>query len=206
MTKKDMEMMSADRNLAFLKQNDVENFEFAKAVALSVAIFHIPLILLDLHRYIFNRDLFFKPGFFHISIIHAVYIVILFGIYFAGLIFKRRYKDMEMCPVLTKIYWRVFLYVAISYALLTTPTCHLMHGNTTTFFITILGVASAVKMRPLEFAINFLTLAILAIFSVSFVAAGSAFTGYVLDISVATFISIFINNTANYLSIIHSHA
>ena len=60
MTKKDMEMMSADRNLAFLKQNDVENFEFAKAVALSVAIFHIPLILLDLHRYIFNRDLFFK--------------------------------------------------------------------------------------------------------------------------------------------------
>ncbi|HSW60732.1 MAG TPA: ATP-binding protein [bacterium] len=193
MTKKDMERMNAERNLAFSKQNDLENFEFAKAVAFSVAIFHIPLIMLDIHRYIFNRDLFFKPGFFQISIIHAVYLVILFGIYFAGLIRKKQYKDMERCPLFTKIYWRVFLYVAMSYALFTTPTCHLMHGNTTTFFITMLGVASAVKMKPFEFAINFVSLAILAIFSVSFVAHGASFTGYVLDISVATFISIFIN-------------
>ena len=193
MVQRDLKMMNAKRSQAFSKHNDVENFEFAKAVALAVGIFHIPLIALDLHRYFFDRDLFFKPGFFQISIIHAVYIVILFGIYFSGLIKKNRCKNEEMCSMFTKIYWRFFLYTAMSYALLTTPTCHLMHGNTTTFFITILGVASAVKMRPFEFALNFSALAILAIFSVSFVADGSSFTGYVLDISIATFISIFIN-------------
>ncbi len=185
--------ITAERYSAFSKQNDIENFEFAKAVALAVGIFHIPLIALDLHRYFFDRDLFFKPGFFQISIIHAVYIVILFGIYFSGLIKKNRCKNEERCSVFTKIYWRAFLYTAMSYALLTTPTCHLMHGNTTTFFITILGVASAVKMRPFEFAVNFILLACFAMFAVSFVADGPSFTGYVLDISVATFISIFIN-------------
>lgn len=193
MDKNEFSMMNSERKQAFIKESDLANFEFAKAVSLAVGIFHIPLVLLDIQRYFFNPELFLKPGFFHIFLIHAVYIFILFGIYAAGLIYKKRCKEKNKCPLFAKIYWRVFLYTAMSYALFTTPTCHIMHGNTTTFFITILGVASAVKMRPLEFIVNFVFLAAAAIFSVSFVAEGVAFTGYVLDISIATLISIFIN-------------
>jgi signal transduction histidine kinase/ActR/RegA family two-component response regulator len=192
MSKNEFASMNRERKQTFIAENDIANFEFSKAVSLAVGIFHIPLVLLDIHRYFFDKELFFKPGFFHIFLIHAVYIFILFGIYFAGFLHTKKHPD-DPCPVFTKIYWRFFLYVAMSYALLTTPTCHLMHGNTTTFFITILGVASAVRIKPFEFIISFITLAAAAIFSVSFVADGMPFTGYVLDISIATLISIFIN-------------
>ncbi|MGI6395492.1 MAG: ATP-binding protein [bacterium] len=190
---RDLKLAGREWSQQFLQQNDVENNGVAKSVALAAAIFHIPLLSLDAYRYFFDRELFLKPGFFHIAIIHLIYLSTFFGVYLLGVFYKKEIFNLKSSSVITKIYWRFFVVVALTYALVTSPACHIMHGNVTTFFIAILGIASSIKIKLTEFIVKFIPFTLATIFVMSYLAEGDTFTGYVLDMSVATFISIFIS-------------
>ena len=177
----------------FKRETNFDNFIVALYVSLAVAIFHIPLVLLDLERFLFNKDLFYQPGFFEISIIHVIFIFLFFVLAFIGRL-KRKKVVVDMESIISPIFWRVFLLSTMVYAFFTSPACHLMHGNSTTFFIVIIAAATALKIKPAEYIFHSVVLAV-ATLSYLYVVVDSpnAFTGYILDFFTVTFMSIFIN-------------
>ena len=116
----------------YTKETDQHNSDVAKYVSLAVALFHIPLILLDLYRMFYDKELFAKPGFSGITLVHVIYFLIFTALYIASNFLIKENKIKEPDKNL-KIYWRLFLYSTLTYAMLTSPLCHLMHGNTTTY-------------------------------------------------------------------------
>lgn len=179
----------------FILKTDLENFETARIVALGVGTFHIPLFALDVDRYFAERGLFSKPGFTEIAVIHIFYLVFFLAFYFIGSQKLKSSEDKIIPADYAKIYWRIFLISTMSYAMLTSPACHLMHGNTTTYFITVMGMAVAFKIKLKEYffyiiALSFMTLG----FMISVVSDKVVLTGYILDFFTVSVLSIIISN------------
>lgn len=179
----------------FTIKNDLENFEAARWVAFVVAAFHVPLFALDAFRYFFERELLSKPGFKEITFIHAFYLVFYFVLFFVGTHKLRSSSDNIIPRSFASIYWRIFLVSAMSYAMLTSPTCHLMHGNTTTYFITVMGMAVAFKIKLKEYLIYIISLSFLTLgFMFNVILDKVVLTGYILDFFTVSSISIIINH------------
>lgn len=177
----------------FRTETDFDNYIVALYVSLAVAIFHIPLILLDIERFLFHKELFSKEGFFEISIIHAVFIVLFFAIAFVGKLNRKKVTENKKNKFLS-VYWRIFLVSTMIYAFFTSPACHLMHGNSTTFFIVVIAAATALKIKPSEYLFHSIFLAVTTLlYLYTVVEEPNAFTGYVLDFFTVTFMSVFIN-------------
>lgn len=185
---------SKDHDDEFLKKIDQENFDAARWVAFAVGCFHIPLFLLDVERFIFEKDLFYKQGFHEIAVIHIFYLIFYLTFFFVGSI-KLKLSENKIIPVgYAKIYWRIFLVSALFYAMLTSPLCHLMHGNTTTYFITVMGMAVAFKIRSREYLIYIIALSFLTLGFMTYVVLDKVvFIGYVLDFFTVSVLSIIIN-------------
>jgi len=177
----------------FKRETNYDNYIVAIYVSLAVAIFHIPLVLLDLERFFFNKDLFYQDGFFEITIIHTIFIVHFFFLAFLGRLKKKKVSENKDC-VFSSIYWRVFLISTMVYAFFTSPACYQMHGNSTTFFIVVIAAATALKIRSVEYVFHSVLLAVTTLIYLHFVVESpNAFTGYVLDFFTVTFMSVFIN-------------
>lgn len=177
----------------FNSETNFDNFIVALYVSFAVAIFHIPLVLLDIERFIFNKKLSYQDGFYEISLIHGYFIVHFFVVAFIGKFNRKKVtenKEGNFAPV----YWRVFLVSTMFYAFFTSPACHLMHGNTTTSFIVIIAAATALKLKPSEYLFHSTLLALVTLIYLHTVVDNpNAFTGYVLDFFTVTFMSVFIN-------------
>jgi len=193
MTEKNYSNLSRQLKDEFHRETNYDNYIVAIYVSLAVGIFHIPLVLLDLQRFFFDKELFYKDGFFEISIIHFVFIFEIFAVSLLGKL-KRKKVFENKDNVFSPIYWRIFLLSTMVYAFFTSPACHLMHGNSTTFFIVIIAAATALKVRPAEYVFHSVFLAVTTLIYLKFVVADpNAYTGYVLDFFTVTFMSIFIN-------------
>lgn len=184
-----------DCNDDFVLKNNRENFETARWVAFGVGAFHIPLFALDVVRYFFERNLLSKPGFTEITFIHIFYLIFYLVFFYAGSQ-KLRSSENGLIPNdYAKVYWRIFLISALSYAMLTSPACHLMHGNTTTYFITVMGMSVAFKIKMREYLIYIISLSVLTLgFMANIVSDNIVLTGYVLDFFTVSVISIIISN------------
>lgn len=189
------ESFNRECDLDFLVKNDRENFEAARWVAFGVGAFHIPLFGLDVVRYFTERTLYLKPGFTEIAVIHAFYMVFYLFFFFAGRQKLKNSPDGIISSRYAGNYWRLFLLSTMSYAMLTSPACHLMHGNTTTYFITVMGMAVAFKIKMREYFIYIITLSFLTLgFMMTVVPNRIILTGYVLDFFTVSIISIIISN------------
>lgn len=70
-----------------------------------------------------------------------------------------------------------------------------MHGNTTTYFITVMGMAVAFKIRMREYLIYIITLSFLTLgFMITVVPDRVVLTGYILDFFTVSIISLIISN------------
>lgn len=176
-------------------KNDRENFEAARWVAFGVGAFHIPLSALDIVRYFTEREIYSKPGFTEIAYIHLFYLIFYTVLFTTG---TKKLKSSEngiICNKYAGVYWRLFLISTMSYAMLTSPACHLMHGNTTTYFTTVMGMAVAFKIKMREYLIYIITLSLLTLgFMVTVVPDKVILTGYVLDFFTVSVISVIISN------------
>jgi signal transduction histidine kinase/ActR/RegA family two-component response regulator len=182
----------------YIKEMDVHNSEVAKYVALAVALFHIPLFALDIYRMIYDKNLFSQPGFGEITLVHAIYLIIFTALYVSGVfLLKKNNKNDEFSKGL-KIYWRLFLYSTLTYAMFSSPLCHLMHGNTTTYFVTVMGMSSAMRVDKKEFLLYLTTLGIITLFMIHGIETNrEIFTGYILDFFTVSVIAIFISSFVN---------
>ena len=194
--------MTTDRNefcrqcdADFIAKNDRENFEAARWVAFGVGAFHIPLFALDIVRYFTERDIYSKPGFTEIAYIHLFYLIFYAALFITGTKKLRSSENGMICNKYASVYWRVFLISAMSYAMVTSPACHLMHGNTTTYFITVMGMAVAFKIKMREYLAYIVSLSLLTLgFMVTVVSDKVILTGYILDFFTVSVISVIINN------------
>jgi signal transduction histidine kinase/CheY-like chemotaxis protein len=176
----------------YVLEADQYNSEVAKYVSLAVAIFHIPLLILDIYRMLYDKDLFKEPGFAGITLVHLIYFIVFLALYVAGRFLVKENPQEGRRNL--KIYWRVFLYSTLTYAMFTSPLCHLMHGNSTTYFVVVMGMAAAMRVDKKEFMGYLTALGIITLFMISSVVEEDAvFTGYILDFFTVSVIALFIN-------------
>ncbi len=178
----------------FLIENDIHNAEIAKSVSLAVAVFHVPLLILDFYRMFYDKALFAKPGFSGITIVHIIYLAVFSVLYMLGRYLLKNSETEDRPTNIIKVYWRLFLYSTLTYAAITSPLCHLMHGNTTTYFVAVMGMAAALRLRTVEFLSYLIFTGVVTLGMLSgIVLDTTVFTGYFLDFFTVSVIAVFIN-------------
>ena len=143
----------------FDMSTNVSNVRMSLYIYLGLTIINIPLLVLDIHRYLYDRQAYDGFGFREIALVH-IFSCLLFPILWVYGRRKMREKDLPHDGVFYKYFWRVFLVLAYLYVFFTSAPCLKVYGNLTTLFVATLAVAVALKVRLYEYALHSLLLCV----------------------------------------------
>ena len=173
--------------------NDLSNFKRSIHISIALIVINIPLLIFDIYRFIYSRELFSQYGYFEITVVHALSCIVFPAILLAGMITKKR--DLPNDSRFYKIYWRIFFFFAYCYALTTSAPCLELYKNLTTLFVAVLVLASSFKIKFSEYIVHSVLLCFFDLFSIWFFVPGveAIFSGIISDVASTIVIAVFIN-------------
>ncbi len=176
--------------------NDLINFKRSIHISIALIVINIPLLIFDIYRFIYSRELFSQYGYFEITVVHALSCIVFPAILLAGMITKKR--DLPNDSRFYKIYWRIFFFFAYCYALTTSAPCLELYKNLTTLFVAVLVLASSFKIKFSEYIVHSVLLCFFDLFSIWFFVPGveAIFSGIISDVASTIVIAVFINYIA----------
>jgi signal transduction histidine kinase/ActR/RegA family two-component response regulator len=177
--------------------NDFSNFKRSIHVSIALTIINFPLLLLDIYRFVYSRELFSQYGYTEITVIHLLSCIVFPALLIIGKVNTRNGRLPVGSPFY-KYFWRIFFFMAYVYALTTSAPCLQLYRNLTTLFVAILVLASSFKVRLREYLAHSVLLCILDIISIwLFVPrVRGFFPGLISDIMSTIVVAIFINYIA----------
>lgn len=177
--------------------NDFSNFKRSIHVSIALTIINFPLLLLDIYRFVYSRELFSQYGYTEITIIHLLSCIVFPALIIIGKV-KTRNGRLPVGNPFYKYFWRIFFSSAYIYALTTSAPCLQLYRNLTTLFVAVLVLASSFKVKLREYLAHSVLLCVLDIISIwIFVPrVRGFFPGLISDITSTMVVAIFINYIA----------
>lgn len=177
--------------------NDFSNFKRSIYVSIALTIINFPLLLLDIYRFVYSRELFSQYGYTEITIIHLLSCIVFPALIIIGKV-KTRNGRLPVGNPFYKYFWRIFFSSAYIYALTTSAPCLQLYRNLTTLFVAVLVLASSFKVKFREYLAHSVLLCVLDIISIwIFVPrVRGFFPGLISDITSTMVVAIFINYIA----------
>ncbi len=177
--------------------NDFSNFKRSIYVSIALTIINFPLLLLDIYRFVYSRELFSQYGYTEITIIHLLSCIVFPALIIIGKV-KTRNGRLPVGNPFYKYFWRIFFSSAYIYALTTSAPCLQLYRNLTTLFVAVLVLASSFKVKLREYLAHSVLLCVLDIISIwIFVPrVRGFFPGLISDITSTMVVAIFINYIA----------
>ena len=181
----------------FDMSTNVGNVRMSRYIYFGLTVINIPLLILDIYRYLYDRQLYDGFGYTEIAFVH-IFSCVLFSILWFYCRRKMLGKDLPQDGFFYKYFWRVFLVMAYLYVLFTSAPCLVVYGNLTTLFVATLAVAVALKVRFYEYLLHTLWLCILDLVSIWIYVPESheVFTGVVSDVLSTAAVAVCINFVA----------
>lgn len=177
--------------------NDFSNFKRSIHVSIALTIINFPLLLLDIYRFVYSRELFSQYGYTEITVIHLLSCIVFPALIIIGKV-KTRNGRLPVGNPFYKYFWRIFFSSAYIYALTTSAPCLQLYRNLTTLFVAVIVLASAFKVKLREYLAHSVLLCVLDIISIwLFVPrVRGFFPGLISDITSTIVVAIFINYIA----------
>ena len=177
--------------------NDFSNFKRAIHVSIALTIINFPLLLLDIYRFVYSRELFSQYGYTEITIIHLLSCIVFPALIIIGKV-RTRNGRLPVGSPFYKYFWRVFFSSAYVYALTTSAPCLQLYRNLTTLFVAVIVLASAFKVKLSVYLAHSVLLCILDIISIwLFVPrVRGFFPGLISDITSTIIVAVCINYIA----------
>jgi len=177
--------------------NDFSNFKRSIHVSIALTIINFPLLLLDIYRFVYSRELFSQYGYTEITVIHLISCIVFPALIIIGKV-KTRNGWLPVGSPFYKYFWRVFFSSAYVYALTTSAPCLQLYRNLTTLFVAVIVLASAFKVKLSVYLAHSVLLCILDIISIwLFVPRVRAFfPGLISDITSTIIVAVCINYIA----------
>jgi len=181
----------------FDMDNDFSNFKRSIYVSIALTIINFPLLLLDIYRFVYSRELFSQYGYTEITIIHLLSCIVFPALIIIGKV-KTRNGRLPVGSPFYKYFWRIFFFMAYIYAFTTSAPCLQLYRNLTTLFVAVLVLASSFRVRLSEYIVHSVLLCILDIISIwLFVPrVRGFFPGLISDITSTIVVAVFINYIA----------
>ena len=174
--------------------NDFSNFRRSIYICIGLTVINFPLLLLDIYRFVYSRELFSQYGYTEITIIHLLSCIVFPALLIIGKV-KTRNGRLPVGSQFYKYFWRIFFSLAYVYALTTSAPCLQLYRNLTTLFVAVLVLASSFKIRLREYLVHSVLLCLLDIISIwCFVPrVRGFFPGLISDITSTIVVAICIN-------------
>lgn len=178
----------------FDMSNNVSNVKMALNIYLGLTIINIPLLILDLYRYLYNRPLYDIFGYKEIFAVHIVSCAMFPFFWLYG---KRKCRSRELPQdgFFYKYFWRIFFLLAYFYVFFTSAPCLAIYGNLTTLFVATLALAVAFKVQLYEYILQTLWLCLFDLIAIKLYVPGveSVYTGIISDILSTLTVAVCIN-------------
>lgn len=177
--------------------NDFSNFKRSIHVSIALTIINFPLLLLDIYRFVYSRELFSQYGYTEITVIHLLSCIVFPALIIIGKV-KTRNGRLPVGNPFYKYFWRIFFSSAYIYALTTSAPCLQLYRNLTTLFVAVIVLASAFKVKLREYLAHSVLLCVLDIISIWLFVPRviGFFPGLISDITSTIVVAIFINYIA----------
>ena len=181
----------------FDMSTNVGNVRMSRYIYFGLTVINIPLLILDIYRYLYGRQIYDSFGYTEIFAVH-IFSCVLFPILWFYSRRKMLEKDLPQDGFFYKYFWRIFFFMAYFYVLFTSAPCLAVYGNLTTLFVATLAVAVALKVRHYEYLLHTLWLCILDLVSIWLYVPESheVFTGVVSDVLSTAAVAVCINFVA----------
>ena len=178
----------------FDMDNDYSNFRRSIYISIALTVINIPLLFLDIYRFIYSPELFSQYGYTEISVIHLLSCIVFPALLIIGKV-RTRNGRLPVGSPFYKYFWRIFFSTAYLYALTTSAPCLQLYRNLTTLFVAVLVLASSFKIRQREYIAHSVLLCVLDIISIwCFVPrVRGFFPGIISDITSTIVVALFIN-------------
>ena len=174
--------------------NNVANVKMSLYIYLGLTIINIPLLVLDIYRYFYERALYDRYGYNQILWVHLASCLIFPFFWIYGVI-KGRDKKLSHDSPFYRYYWRMFFFMAYLYVLFTSAPCLAIYENLTTLFVATLALSVAFKVRHYEYMLQTLWLCVLDLISIKLYVPEieGVYVGIVSDIVSTVVLAICIN-------------
>ena len=181
----------------FDMSTNVGNVRMSLNIYLGLTVINIPLLILDIYRYLHDRQIYDGFGYREIALTHIVS-CILFPILWLYGRRKMLDKDLPQDGFFYKYFWRIFLFMAYLYVFFTSAPCLAVYGNLTTLFVATLAVAVALKVRHFEYLLHTFWLCVLDLISIWLYVPESheVYAGVVSDVVSTVIVAVCINYVA----------
>ena len=181
----------------FDMDNDYSNFRRSIHISIALTVINIPLLFLDIYRFLYSRELFSQYGYTEISVIHLLSCIVFPVMLIVGKVGSRNGRLPVGSPFY-KYFWRSFFTLAYLYALTTSAPCLELYQNLTTLFVAVLVLASSFKVRMREYLAHSLLLCCLDLFSIWLFVPGVSeiYPGIISDVMSTIVVAVFINYIA----------
>ena len=177
--------------------NDFSNFKRSIYVSTALTIINIPLLLLDIYRYLYSRELFSQFGYAEVSVLHLLSCIFYPAMLIVGKV-KTGNGTLPPENPFYKYFWRIFFSSAYLYALAASAPCLELYQNLTTFFAAILVLASSFKIRQREYIAHSTLLSVSVLFTIWYFVPGikEVYPGIISDVISTLIIAVCINYIA----------
>ena len=181
----------------FDTNNDFSNFKRSIHVSIALTIINIPLLLYDIYRYLYSRELFSQFGYTEITVVHILSCIFYPAMLIVGRV-KTKNGTLPHGSSFYKYFWRIFFSSAYLYALAASAPCLELYQNLTTFFAAILVLASSFKIRQREYIAHSTLLSVSVLFSIWYLVPGieEVYPGIISDVISTLIIAVCINYIA----------
>ena len=177
--------------------NDFSNFKRSIYVSTALTIINIPLLLYDIYRYLYSRELFSQFGYAEVSVLHLLSCIFYPAMLIVGKV-KTGNGTLPPENPFYKYFWRIFFSSAYLYALAASAPCLELYQNLTTFFAAILVLASSFKIRQREYIAHSTLLSVSVLFTIWYFVPGieEVYPGIISDVISTLIIAVCINYIA----------
>lgn len=177
--------------------NDFSNFKRSIHVSIALAIINFPLLLFDIYRFVYSRELFSHYGYTEVAVIHLLSCIFYPVMLIIGIVGSRKGRLPVGSPFY-KYFWRIFFSSAYIYALTTSAPCLELYKNLTTLFVAVILLASSFKIRMREYFAHSLLLCFLDLLSIWFFVpgVGEVYPGIISDVMSTIVVALCINYIA----------
>ena len=177
--------------------NDFSNFKRSIHVSIALTIINIPLLLLDIYRYLYSRELFSQFGYTEVTVLHLLSCIFYPAMLIAGRV-KTKNETLPPESPFYKYFWRIFFSSAYLYALAASAPCLELYQNLTTFFAAILVLASSFKIRQKEYIVHSTLLSVSVLFTIWYFVPGikEVYPGIISDVISTLIVAVCINYIA----------
>ena len=177
--------------------NDFSNFKRSMHVSIALTIINIPLLLFDIYRYLYSRELFSQFGYAEVSVLHLLSCIFYPVMLIVGRV-KTKNGTLPPESPFYKYFWRIFFLSAYLYALAASAPCLELYQNLTTFFAAILVLASSFKIRQREYIAHSTLLSVSILFTIWYFVPGikDVYPGIISDVISTLIVAVCINYIA----------